>query len=302
MGKWGKKLFIAAGLVLAAALGALVFFTRAPVLVVTDESFDILYGKLRVWESLIRTSLRLWRPVAAVRVAENAGADMVAFALEEVATGRERDTPVLVPYRYHAGAARYSAQNSHAPVAVLEGRGARTETGSAASSGVLSIGTDSVSDLYRAGGAAAVLAGEGRVLFFHDRNLTEREREAFLQGLRDNSYGGEPVFLAPGSEYAALDDVSCAVLSAPAASFLDKYTDIPLILFSWTDPAFTPSNVYIIFDDSPWALAAGAVKRIESGERSGGGSLPSRILFPRGRIAEAEVLRKLKECTNMALP
>jgi hypothetical protein len=302
MRKWGKKLFIAAGFVLASALGALVFFTRAPVLVVTDDSFDVLYGKQRGWEKFVRTSLRLWRPVVMVRIAENAGTDMVAFAVEEAAAGREGDAPVLIPYRYYAGAVRYRAQNPQARVAVLEGRGVQVRTGSPASPGLVSIGTDSVSDLYRAGGAAAVLAGEGTILFFHDRNLTERERGAFLQGLRDNSYGREPVFLASGSEYNDLDDVSCAVLGASAASLLDKYTNIPLIVFSWVDPALTPSNVYLVFDDSPWALAVEAVKLLEAGDENEGVSLPSRILFPRGRIDKSEILQKLKECTNKNLP
>ncbi|MDR1901544.1 MAG: hypothetical protein LBQ88_04585 [Treponema sp.] len=299
MGKrLGKKLFIGLSLALAAGSGALIFFTRPPLLVVTDDSFDVLYGRMRVWEELIRTSVRLWRPVKAVRIAENAGADMVAFAIEDAAGGE--GAGVLIPYRYYAGALRYSAQNPQVPVGVLGGRGA-VQAGAPPPEAPIFIGTDSLSDLYKAGGAAAILAGEGRILFFHGRDITERERGAFLQGLRDGSYNREPVFLPPGSEYNALGDVSCAVLGAPAASFLDKHTNIPLILFSWADPALTPSNVYIIFDDSPWALAPEAAKLIfSSRDRNAGALFPSRVLFPLGRIAGAETLRKLKEVTRRA--
>jgi hypothetical protein len=219
---------------------------------------------------------------------------MLAFAIEEAGEG-----VVLVPYRYYAGGLRYSAQNPQSPVAVL---GGRIQTGTREFPGISFIGTDSLTDLYRAGGAAAVLAGEGGIVFFHERDLTERERGAFLQGLRDNSYKGEPVFLPPGAEYNFQGDVACAVLSAPAPSFVDRHADIPLIIFSWADPALTPSNVYIIFDDSPWALAAEAVKLLSDRDRNGRASLPSRVLFPSGRVAELEVLHKLKESAGKRIP
>jgi hypothetical protein len=68
--------------------------------------------------------------------------------------------------------------------------------------------------------------------------------------------------------------------------------DIPAILFSWLDPALTPADVVVIFDDSPWALAAPAARMAAEGVAEG--LIPSKPLIISRRIADNSVARMLR--------
>jgi hypothetical protein len=56
----------------------------------------------------------------------------------------------------------------------------------------------------------------------------------------------------------------------------------------------------MIFDDSPWALAVPAVKLAVRGDM--GANIPSDAVFLRGRIADKELLRNLKEAARHEAP
>jgi hypothetical protein len=90
-----------------------------------------------------------------------------------------------------------------------------------------------------------------------------------------------------------LDNVSCAVVAGAAASFLERNEAIPVILFSWMDPAMTSREIKIIFDDSPWALAVPAVDMAV--RKQDEGTIPSNIVLLEPRISSEGVLQDLKK-------
>jgi hypothetical protein len=267
-----------------------VFFSRPPVVLVSDAAFDGLYGRWRTWEKRIEISLRLFRPVAAARIAENTGSDVVVFAVEEAAAA---PYVVLFPYRYYEGARRYAGQYPDVPV-VLLGNGIGTSPPDEAS---LFIRTDRRTDFYRAGRCAAVFAldGGGRVLFFQDDLVSVEDREAFLLGLQEQGYDQRPVYLGINSDYASLGDISCVVMTGSASAFLEREENIPIILFSWVDPAITSTKVKLIFDDSPWALAVGAVEMAFRVGEQDQGLIPSNIMVLERRISSEGVLQDIKK-------
>jgi hypothetical protein len=243
-------------------------------------------------------SIRLFRQVKIVHIAEDAGSDMAALTIEEASRfGGTVRKPyrVLAPYRFYTGALRYNAANPDVRLVVLGGRAAMPGQGPA-----VFIRTDFRTDLYRAGQSAAVLAGEGRILFYQDRNMSDSERAAFLQGLGEQGYTGEPLFLGLNSDDNSFNGVSCAVLAGAAASFLNQTPGIPLIVFSWLDPAVMPPNVKLVFDDSPWASALEAVK-VHSANSGESMPIPSDIQFAPGNNLEMPMRRLLSEISRKKL-
>ena len=77
---------------------------------------------------------------------------------------------------------------------------------------------------------------------------------------------GEPVFANVSADYSSYSGIACVVITGPAHDFLENNPGIPVILFSWIDPALTPEPVKLIFDDSPLTLAVRALKPLPSGE------------------------------------
>jgi hypothetical protein len=282
------KLLLLGGILLAAALPA-AFFLRKPLVVVSDLSFEGLYGRRRSGLMRLETSLRLFRPVKAVLAAEDAGPDLIAFAVEAAAAA---PYCVLFPRRYSRGAERYIRRFPGVPAAVL---------GAGEDGPGVPVWTSTEDDWYRAGISAALFAWAGltggragdAVLVFGDPSAGEKA--ALAAGLRERGHTGE---LRYAGEGGALAGVSCVIVTGPAPAFFERMgngASVPVILFSWVDPALTPREVKLIFDDSPWALAAGAAALAVRGE---GGGLPSRMIVLNRRIPEKSVLRGVKKAKN----
>ncbi|MDR3343876.1 MAG: hypothetical protein LBT14_14065 [Treponema sp.] len=291
-----KNRYIFGGMALVIVLGGGMFFLRAPVLLVTDASFNALYGLRRAQVKRIEASLKLFRQVKPVLVADNAEPEMVAFAVEEKA----RDPYcVLFPYRYYEGAEGYAERFPRVPVIVLGGRNRDPGLEKA-----VFIGTDVETDFYRAGRCAAILAlGQGPpedqapqgrgILFFQNREFSAAYKQRFLAGMREQGFEQEPIYVNSTSDYSDIKNIACVVMIERVSAFLERNLKTPVILFSWVDPNLTATGIKLIFDDSPWALAAGAV----SGAvwKEGEGYIPSEMLFPARRLSNKEVLRNLKE-------
>jgi hypothetical protein len=273
----GRLFFLKAALVIVPLAAAGVFLLRPPVLIITDSSFNSLYGSLRTWFSILESSAALRRRVVPVPVSENAASDVVILAVEAASSSPHA---VLFPYRYYESGRRYKEKFSGVPVLIL---GAK-EGELSASGGLVPVYTDRETDFYRAGLCAALLVREGKngnVLVFSDGTMPQGEQKAFLEGLRAQGFIRDPVYLGLNSDYQNYQDASCAVLTGPATRFFAENRAVPVLLFSWLDPALTPAEVKVIFDDSPWALAVRAVKAVEQGAEEG--LFPSRPLVPRGR-------------------
>jgi hypothetical protein len=166
---------------------------------------------------------------------------------------------------------------------------------------VLSIGADSLTDSYRAGFCAGLFAGEsgGVVVVFQDDGDFPVNRGAFLAGLRRGDFQGDPLYLGLAANYPANEEVSCVVLTGNAGSFLEKKAGVPVILFSWMDPALASEDVKLVFDDSPWALAVRSFHLAAAGEA---GALAADILIQKGRIGDAALLRRIKNAAKEEIP
>jgi hypothetical protein len=276
------------GFLVLLAAAALVFRLRSPVILVSDAPFAALYGALRGRKKQLELSLRFFRPFRTVITGENAGADMVVFAVEEIS---KSPYAVLFPYRYYEGARRYGEKFPEVPALVLGGRGLSPPR----AGGPVFIGTDSLTDYYRAGLAAALFLQKrpGKLLFLRHETVSAAAEGAFLAGFRGSPggrAGEDTIFLDSGAAFEGWQDLSCVVLSGPAQDFLDRNLGIPVILFSWIDPAMTPAAAGLIFDDSPWALAARAL----GPEGGKGGVLASETTVVPERIGDPEMVQALR--------
>jgi hypothetical protein len=202
-------------------------------------------------------SAALLRRVSFAVVAEDAGRDAAGFAVSAVSSAPYL---ALFPERYLEGAERYAAAANalgSTRVAVMndgEGKG-------------VSIGkTEPVRinrniDLYRAGKCAAILAKDGDIALIYADPLPDSYWEAFNAGLVAGGYQKEPVFY----HYAQLitpAGLGCAVLfTAVNQSVFEAKPEVPIILFSWFTPEYTPRGTMVVFDDSPLAVAAQIARR-----------------------------------------
>jgi hypothetical protein len=142
-----------------------------------------------------------------------------------------------------------------------------------------SLRVDRETDLYRAGMCAAILAKEGDIVVYYQNSLPEAHREAFMEGLMAAGYIKEPHF-SRNTESASIENIGCAVLlSAVNANLFEDRQNIPIVLFSWMDPEYTPNGVAVVFDDSLLAIA-GQAGRGNSVPAAYAHILPKRLQVP----------------------
>jgi hypothetical protein len=288
---------------LVLGLGAAVFFSRPPALILSDAGFDVLYGAGRTLARQAGLSARLFRQVKRVTIAENANPEAVAFAVEEKA---KRPWAVFGHARYSQGLEQYARQHPEVRVAIAREEPpppAGTVLGEPSGGGPLPEGPqadivyhDVPLNSRRAGRYAALLAGEdpGVVLVFQDSRNFPVDREAFLAGLREERENLNPVYLDAAGDYPAWDLVRCVVLGGPAKAYLERKDAIPALFFSWMDPALSSSNVKIVGDDSLWALARG-VFAPSGGEDGGPETVPADFIVLENRIRDPGLRRELKK-------
>ena len=164
------KLIIFLSILLALVLiPMIVLYSRAPVLIVAEESFPDFYGKERIRKESSIASLILFRPVKTVFIADEAGDDIVSLAIGEVS---KNPFCVLFPLRYARAAKLYHEQNPQIRAVLLEGRFSEDSNPSSyAISGELSeyfvFKTDVTNEFYKAGITAAAIyfyESESRVI------------------------------------------------------------------------------------------------------------------------------------------
>jgi hypothetical protein len=316
--RWGRKAIIP---VFAAAFffaGGFLFF-RPPVLILTDLPFTALHGTQRARLRQIQASLALLRRVKPVIVADGAGPDMIVFAIEAASS---RPCCVVFPGRYAEGAERYAEQFPGVISVLLENSGAgsrgyNSSGGNPAGAGRLRvIRTDRKTDFFRAGLCAGIISRgkNGRIPLFLDRYATPQDREAFSRGLREGGTESLPVFFGFPASLDNLNDLNCVVFAGSSAEFSENSPKLPLILFSWLDPALTTRETLLVFDDSPWALVVPAVKTALAMRAAGEGSdsgdgeifpfegeIPSKILVFSDRFTDNGILRSVKEVVRSEL-
>ena len=261
------------------ALPAIAFFSRKPVLLVTDTPFELLYGEKRSKQRQYSLSLQLFRWIKTIRIAEDAGPDLVAQAAASLS---RRPFAAIFPYRYREGAQRYFRDRPHLNVIILGGRNSDKNPVSSHNSepAPLWLFTDTETDLFRAGAISGLFAlGEGVgthwdiALYMEEPG--EMEKMAFNRGVAEYWPAG-PLFSPELGE----NSLVCAVL---VNNFRISMEDIPrsLIFFSWMDPLMASGNTLALFDDSPWSQMKAALALLQSGiDNSPGINLiPSEIIL-----------------------
>jgi hypothetical protein len=207
---------------------------------------------------------------------------------------------VIFPFRYLEGARLYKGNHAEIPVLVMGegnpkpaystgpwgGEGSSPEN----ISSLTFISTDTAADLYRAGLCASALAGEKQILLLSSGYFGNEYRNVFQEGLRAGNHSNSPVYAEASRE--DFSGIGCVIVTGVAAKFPEPGHEIPVILFSWADPAFCPRNVKLIFDDSSWALAAEALRAYPP--PAGEILIASEPLLLPDRITEKGVFRALR--------
>jgi hypothetical protein len=280
-----KTLIVAASLVLAVSLPLVIFNFRSPVLIVTEQSFMELYGKERLKNEALLSSIALFRAIKTVEVANDVGDDIVPFAIAEISI---KPYCVLFPLRFVPSAQHYKEINPSIPVVVLEGRYPENEnpvekTLGANISEYFIYKTDIKDDFFNLGLAVSALKQENeqkiddsatetekykKIVVFLDRKLTQM-KDIFIKGLYNGGILPETQFLNSFSQYSETPNISCVILASLGFEYLDKKTGVPVIAFTWIDPSLLPFDVVMVINDSPWAQARQAVRMVGAGEKNG---------------------------------
>jgi hypothetical protein len=291
-----KLLAVLAAIIIAIGVTALVFYSRSPVLVVTDASFIELYGKERLRRQRTASSLALFRRVKPVITADGASPDILVAAISEAA---RYPYCILFPGYLAPAAERFHQEFPETHAVIL--CGVSPSSGLPLSDGVLCVyRTDLDTDLYRAGLFAGLLGlkrnpseAQKTCFLWQDRYIQAAEREIFSRGLTESDSGAVARFVNSASDMPGPEGISCVVLSRSGAEYLDKNAKIPLIFFTWLDPAMLPTEVVAVFDDSTWALVVPAVQMAVNSQAEG--KIPSKPLVFSGKTADNGIDKSLRQ-------
>jgi hypothetical protein len=292
-----KTIIIAASLMFSVIVILIAFLARPTVLVITELSFTELYGKKRLRSETLYSSLVLFRRVISVVVTDDAGDDIIQAAVEGASS---MPFCVLFPFRFAKVAHSYREKYPDIPVVLLEGRYTEGENPVSFAIGdntedYFIYKTDISADFYRAGLAAAVLDGEKneRIAVLLESGTQTQAKEAISKALNDVGKPLQTSFFTAYSQFTGNQNISCVVLAGTGADYLDKYSGVPVIFFSWINPELIPKDVVLVFNDSPWVQAVSAVRMVEIGMTKG--QIPSKILFTGRKWVDKDIVRKLKK-------
>ena len=313
-----KKIAFLITVVLVLLTPVIIFYSRSPVLIVTEEIFIPLYGTARTKLESRSAARSLFRPVKSVVVADDAGEDIIPFAIAGVSS---RPHCVLFPLRFARSARLYKEQNPNVPIIILEGR-FREETNSSHSiigsaSDYYIYKTDIDADFHIAGLAAVffqISAEQNRneeddeenhdpiankIAVFLENETRRQGREAFLQAINSqviDDFQGRPPqanFYTAYSQFTMTNDISCAVIAGTGNEFFDNNPGVPVIFFTWLDPLIIPDDVVLVLDDSPWAQVVEAVRMADEGVRQG--KIPSKLRFINSKIIDRKSLHNMRK-------
>jgi hypothetical protein len=249
---------------------AVIFFSRRPVVLVTDSGFTAFYGKQRTGVKKMSLSVLFFRQVKTALVAESAGPDLVSLAARMASA---RPHAVFFPYRYRDGALRYIRDYPDVAAAVLAGREKPSETAfpgpeGAGGNGLAWYSTDVLTDFYRGGFCAGLLAMPDGEILVQAGTITPEQRSALLQGVKESG-NQETVPRVRFTNRDFPEGLACAVLAGGGEAFFEEVPAVPFVLYSWLDPAAVPAETAVLFSDSPWEALPEALKLLESGHFEG---------------------------------
>ena len=303
--KYKKRIIILVAVIAALAIPVIIFFTRAPILIVTDALFTALYGEERIQQQRRWASLTLFRQVKPVMVADGASPDMIMMAIFEAAS-----RPYMVLFsNYHSAAAQRFHTDFPATPAVLIS-GISSPQPSLSPGELFHVYTiDLHTDMYRAGILLGILAGlwnnpeqqaespiRHNFAVWADNSVTSEHHELFAMGVREEDPEASVVFANRLSDIPDAEILSGLVLTVPGGEYFNNNPQMPVILFSWLNPGFTPREVSVQFDDSPWGMIVPAVRKAEQGELYG--QIPSNVLVVSEKVADNGLFRMLRRASK----
>ena len=295
------KIAVPLAVLAAIAIPVLYFITSAPVLIIADHSFILLYGESRTRNELASSSMALFRPVKLVTIADDVSADIIQFAIAEVS---QNPFCVIFPLRFAQAARMYREQNPGIPAVLLEGRypqntnPASFAIGSNNNDDYFIYNTDIIRDFYLAGRAAAILDGgkNGRIAVLLESSVSAQAREAFISAFNGMEKPPQTTFYSSYTSFSNAvqrgADLSCVVLAGIGSEYLENQSDIPVIFFSWINLIFLPDNIVMVFNDSPFAHAVKAVEMVAAGMTTG--QIVSKREVIAGKKIDKEILQKLQ--------
>jgi thioredoxin 1 len=130
-----------------------------------------------------------------------------------------------------------------------------------------------------------------RIVVFLEPDIQAEARSAFLQPLNELENSPETLFFTSFAHFYDVPGLTCVVIAGIGFDFLEKNTNVPVILFTWIDPFMVPNNVAIIANDSPWAQTVQAVRKAAAGVQNG--QIQSKFKEKKKKKIYREALRKL---------
>jgi hypothetical protein len=292
-----KTTVILGSLLLALIIPITIFLLRSPVLIVTDIAFVGLYGQERIRKEAMLSSIILFRPVLTVEIADDAGDDIVQFAVAETSS---KPFCVLFPLRYARAARLYRERNPQIPVVLLEGRYTEEHNPAISAAGgnledYFIYKSDINADFFNAALAAAAIdmGKNGKIVMIVDNLYQRQAREAALLALNRLESPLDLSVYTALSQYNADSGVSCVILAGIGAEYFEQHTGVPVIFFTWITPQLLPDDVVIAINDSPWAQTADAVRMV--GANSASGLIQSKFRFLNPKIINNKSLRKMQK-------
>jgi len=284
-------------IIIILALGLMVssyfYFSRSPVLIITDLAFISLYGEARIKQESLLSSFMLFRRVRIVSVADDASDDITRIAITDVSSD---PFCVIFPLRFIRCARIYREQNPEIPVVILEGRHGNFSTDSVIGgnkSDYYIYKTDINTEFQKAGMAAAAIdmGKNGKIAVFMDPQIQTQATDAFLQGM--NSYENPPqaLFFNNFIQYSEIPNLSCVVLAGSGVEFLENNEKPLIIFFSWVDPALLPAETALLINDSSLAQTVEAVRMVMAGQKEG--LLQSKFVSFNKSYIDRKILRKI---------
>ncbi|MCL2443160.1 MAG: hypothetical protein FWD13_06810 [Treponema sp.] len=302
----------------AVTVPLVIFNTRAPVLIVLEEYFIEIYGEKRLEREVFHLSLTLFRSVKIVTIANEAGDDIIPYAVMDASA---RPYCVFFPIRLVVSAGVYRELNPNVNIVILEGRSLEERN----PSDYFLYKTDIDTDFYKAGLAAAAIVANynaaqstknqllelqyqlepepkppyepkpennGKAAVFVEPHIYSEAKEAFLRGF-NQEIQVEPLFFTSFIDISNTEDLACVVLAGIGGELLEKIPETHVIVFSWMDPEMMPTNVLLVIDDSPLAQVTQAIRMINAGEALG--IFPSKLIVMNYKGTDRDLLKKLKK-------
>jgi hypothetical protein len=290
-----KSVIISVILVLTLLTPAFVFYARSPVLLLSDATFSSLYGVNRCRIEVVRSSLALFRRLKLITIADDAGEDIILYAL---ASASKKPFSVIFPLRFARTAKTYREKNPQIPVIILEGRYSAGQVSFALSKtekeDFYVYNTDIEADFTLAARASLLLIGEqkGKIVVFYENHIQKAAKDAYQKVIKTVEKPPDVRYYTNLNQNSRFSELTSVIIAGSGGEYFDKFSGTPVIFYTWIDPGLVPAEVVMVLDDSPLTQAVQAV-RMAVGETKTG-TIPSKpIIISRGS-AFPEKARELK--------